>query len=386
MLFLGAGASKVFGLKTLQDLTDDLVKKLRNKGYNEIDEIIIALKKFGLTPDFENIYSTIDALADPYIGIKKSGGFTAYIASKGNFQFGKRSEYAEFLEDFRELIYNECSIEQGVIGVKKQVFDTLFKTLQGTMEYRILTSKTGTTDNASIDIGNTIVTTNYDMAVELYHNIIEMELADGFKKGPNVFVEELNFNEYGIKRHRRWLIKLHGSIWMYKQANKIIRTINAPDALPIKISVGDQMMIYPVGEKPILREPYYSFYSIFKEQPWSVLVAIGYSFRDEPVNLAILERLRAMDKPKPKLIVINPEAEKVVENLGLSDKELRQRIIRINMPFELENIDDLVENIKMALKVDSWNRYKERALKEGLLNDGKAQGKQQSKNSRYKRL
>ena len=60
MIFLGAGASKIFGLKTLQDLTDDLVSLMRKKGHSKtINEILKALKKFQLTPDFENIYTTL---------------------------------------------------------------------------------------------------------------------------------------------------------------------------------------------------------------------------------------------------------------------------------------------------------------------------------------
>lgn len=56
MIFLGAGASKVFGLKTLQDMTEELIAKMREKGHGEaIDSIIMSLKQFDITPDFESI-------------------------------------------------------------------------------------------------------------------------------------------------------------------------------------------------------------------------------------------------------------------------------------------------------------------------------------------
>ena len=47
MIFLGAGASKIFGLKTLQDLTDDLVSLMKEKGHGKtISEILKSLTRF----------------------------------------------------------------------------------------------------------------------------------------------------------------------------------------------------------------------------------------------------------------------------------------------------------------------------------------------------
>ena len=46
-------------------------------------------------------------------------------------------------------------------------------------------------------------------------------------------------------------------------------------------------------------------------QIWDKLVAIGYSFRDEPVNTAILENLKRTKTSI--LIVIDPDAEEVIK-------------------------------------------------------------------------
>lgn len=57
LILLGAGASKPFGLKTLQDLTEDLVEQMRRKGHGEtIDIMLEALRKFGFTPDLEYLH------------------------------------------------------------------------------------------------------------------------------------------------------------------------------------------------------------------------------------------------------------------------------------------------------------------------------------------
>lgn len=372
MIFLGAGASKVFGIKTMQDLTDDLVQKMRDKGHGEtINEILSALKRFGLTPDFENIHTTVDALVDLKEGIRKSGAFAAYVASKGGFQLvTEQPKFKDVLQDFRKLIYNECSIGRGIIEKNKGILDNLFRICAHNTENRILSSKMGRAgDNVGVDIGKTIVTTNYDMAIELYHRRAGFDLADGFKTTGKEYIKDLDFHEYGRGESKRWLIKLHGSIWQFNKEDKVIQTIAPPDSLPLEISVGEQMMIYPVGEKPILREPYFSFYSIFKEQLWDILIAIGYSFRDEPVNTAILERMNSRFTrmgvgSRPKLIVINPNAESVIGNLGPIGSELEERIIRIDETFRDEEV--LFKRIEVAVDSPNWTSYKRRVKRYGL--------------------
>ena len=152
----------------MQDLTDELVKTMKAKGHSEtIDDILKALRKFGLTPDFENIYTTMEALIDPEEGIRKSGAFTAYIASKGNLETTKGyPEYKEILTDFRNLIYDKCSIPRGRIENNRSAFDKLFTLTQNYTERRVLSSKTGGMDKGEIDldIGRTVITATAECA------------------------------------------------------------------------------------------------------------------------------------------------------------------------------------------------------------------------------
>lgn len=361
MIFLGAGASKFFGLKTLQDMTDDLVSKLKEKGHGKtIDDLLQALKRFGLTPDFENIYTTIEGLVDPTEGVRRSGAFTAYVAHKvGLKSIIGHPEYENLLTDFREYVYDECTIKKGIIENKGSVLEKLFKTCAEYRENRFLSSKIGLGgETRNVGVDSTLVTTNYDMAIELLDGVKGLGICDGFKTTKNDYIKKLDFGEYGRNVTSHWLIKLHGSIWQYTQGDRIIRTIGPPNDLSIEISVGNQMMIYPVGEKPILEEPFYTFYSVFKEQPWENLVVIGHSFRDKPINIAILERLRIRPPPRTKLIVVNPDAESAVRNLGQFDGSLDQRIIRINDYFRDDGL--LFEKIGNAIGSKDWNEYKKR--------------------------
>lgn len=360
MILLGAGASKFFGLKTLQDLTFDLVEKMKKIGHEEtIIDITEGMKRFGLTPDFESIYTTLEALTNLQDGIRRSGGLAAYILYKTNYEISKGhnivTQYKDVLSDFREMIYKECSIAKGMIENKGKILDSLFRALREYSEPRYLSTKTGGEGFRIVHVCDTIVTTNYDMAVELYHRMKRLTIADGFRLREDRCTLELDFSEYGRNPTSDWLIKLHGSIWQFRQDGSIIQTIAEPKSLPLNISVGEQMMIYPVGEKPILQHPYFSFYSIFREQPWETLVAIGHSFRDDPLNIAILERLSTRPPPRTKLIIVNPEAENAVRNLGSPSEDIEQRIIRISEPFE--DNEKLFKNILTAAGCKNWNEY-----------------------------
>ena len=365
MIFLGAGASKVLGIKTMQDLTMDLVSTMRNLGYGEeIDNVIQSLKKFNFTPDFESIYTTLEALTAPEQAVKSSGPFAAYIANtcKGFEEIKGHKEFEEVLSNFRQLIYDSCTIKTGVIEKNRSVFDKLFQTCATKQENRRLSTSSGYTGGPSsgtvVNLGHTITTTNYDMSMELYHRLLQTPLIDGFKPTYDPFVKEFDQNYYsrnGNNFQQRWLIKLHGSIWQFKQENRIIKTIEDPRKSSLSIKIGEQMMIYPVGEKPILKNPYYAFYEIFKEQRWNKMIAIGYSFRDDPVNIAILENLERIKDAT--LIIVNPGAERVIKNLGSWAQIFDNRIIRIPNEFGDES---MFEKLELAIKVDSWKRYQER--------------------------
>ena len=368
---LGAGASKIFGLKTLQDLTSDLVEKMTDLGYEKtISDIVQAIKHYGLNPDFENIYTTLEGLATAKEGIRRNGGLTTYIAYKTNYIAQQApaiiDQYKKTLSDLRELIYRECSIPKGVIERKGKIFDRLFGTIGANYQlgdHRFLTeqrsvlSVTGQAHNETVGVGAVVVTTNYDMAIELYHRSRDLKIVDGFKRTENDCYKELDFNEFGRTPNSRWLLKLHGSIWQFvKSDGQIIQTINALENLALEVSVRERMMIYPVGEKPILQYPYFPFYSMFRAQLWNVLIAIGHSFRDDPINVAILERLK---NSGAKLIVINPEAETVVQNIGPLTEDIKQRIIRISQPFEDKNA--LFDKLGIALQCGNMTEFRRKA-------------------------
>ena len=306
MIFLGAGASKELGIKTMQELTVDTIAKLEKRGYgSQTDEIISCLRRFGITLDFEAIYSVLEGLVNIRKSVKDAGALTAYV-SKDLDEIPSISDSDEILKELRLLIYEECSkIERTRLN---DALDPLF------------IENPGLQSAIWKDVASRIVTTNYDMAVELYHWGKNLPLTDGFFPTNNPHVKQFSAQAIPIVkepqtpyRGLKALIKLHGAIWYFKQGSKIIETTNDPDKIPVQIEIGEQIMIYPTKEKPILRQPHYHFYKTFKEQEWNCLVVIGYSFRDEPVNTTILEQLESREDCT--VFVVNPEADEVVQNL-----------------------------------------------------------------------
>jgi hypothetical protein len=357
MILLGAGASKAFGLPTLQDLTTDLIELMQNKGYIDlVQEIIVAFKKFGIKPDFENIYSTIEALANPYDYIGKGNGVIAYFAYKANVEKNIHSGFSDILSDMRDLVYKKCTLSK-FTPTHQKIFDNLMKAC-ALGEVRYLPPIIGGGGQERIlDRGQqTIVTTNYDPLVELYHYSKNIKLATGFKIEESQYWAPLDLTEYGRKFDSNWLIKLHGSIWQFKKDNgQIIQTITDPAHLNLDFTIKENLMIYPVGQKPILEHPYFELYQLFRSQRWTTLVAIGYSFRDDPVNTAIIERMKTAPPPPSKLIVVNMDAEEAVRNLAPPTAEIDNRIIRINMPFE--DNDSVFDNIYTAMGCKDWKDF-----------------------------
>ena len=353
MIFLGAGASKPFGIKTLEEMSDDLVKMMQTEGFSEIvEEISNSLMRFGMTPDFEAIYTIVEGLTNPSKAVKKTGPFTAYVCTDlKKLKSGK--DLKGLLPLFRNFLYEECKIKRGHHKEIKSVYNRLFQVLRksGVLEERYIPGlKAG--KQPSVKTGYTMVTTNYDMVVELFHRIMKQQYADGFRQTLDPFIKEIDMTTFSLVR-QRWLIKLHGSIWQYRYKNSYFKTVEDPRASSIPIEIEDEMMIYPTGEKPTLEDPYYEFYNLFRIQRWQKLVVIGYSFRDDPVNIAILENLQRV--PDSNLIVINPDPDKVVKNLGdLARSKLDNRIIPVEGRFGDRNT---FKKLEIALKVRSKHRY-----------------------------
>ncbi|MFX1537995.1 MAG: hypothetical protein ACFFDI_27695 [Promethearchaeota archaeon] len=132
----------------------------------------------------------------------------------------------------------------------------------------------------------------------------------------------------------------------------MIKTILNPrsEALPFSIQVEREMMIYPTKEKDLLNYQFFPFFSIFKNIRWSKLLVIGYSFRDEPINTAIIENM--MLNEKSQLIIINPRPDEVLDNLysNISEKIKwripRHRLLKFSGKFGSPEVFEYLKKIE----------------------------------------
>ncbi len=213
----------------------------------------------------------------------------------------------------------------------------------------------GNAVETQVDVGKTVATTNYDHVLEIYHRAKNQKCADGFRQTADPAKSLLDFSISSERAHDTWLLKLHGSLYQYKYEDSIFKTLEAPEKLSTKTIIQENMMIYPTQEKSMLKYPYHNFYSMFKAQAWTKLIAIGYSFRDYPINTAIIENL---DKNRnSNLIILNTDPESAISNLGNLVQKFRNRIIPTKGKFGDEAV---FMKLEIALKVDDRERYQVR--------------------------
>lgn len=141
-----------------------------------------------------------------------------------------------------------------------------------------------------------IVTTNYDLALERYargHPFWSMFLTDrGFQKIPSEETKFLDLVYLRTNFKDIHYLKLHGSLdWWERDDKKII--LSDSENPMYGGTLIEQLMIYPVYEKYISMEPFFSLYTAFRRilLEEKIIIVIGYSFRDISINNAFLNTL-----------------------------------------------------------------------------------------------
>ncbi len=242
MIFLGAGASKPYGITTLEEMSKDAIGELDRLGHGELlEEIRKSLIDFNLTLDFESLYSILEKLADPYKSVQLSGPFTAFIL-KNKENLPLKYDYSELLKDLRKIIYDKCSINEESFIEVKRCMDKLLEVTQKNTSMETMVGKS----RRSVNTNRVFVTTNYDMALEVYFESQGIKINDGYREegfpikqfDPTILLDPYVDADKSI-------IKLHGSIWQFLQDGKMIKTKDDPDnsSRPYKINVDQEMMI-----------------------------------------------------------------------------------------------------------------------------------------------
>ena len=168
------------------------------------------------------------------------------------------------------------------------------------------------------------VTTNYDLVFERCAKELNIEhrASTGFQKLQNMDVDKMLPLERIILEGDRYqgitYLKLHGSInWWIRDSDK--RVVERNEPLPGTSLMGDvyneQLMIYPIYEKYVSRDIFFSLYYYFRKllHMHSIYVVIGYSFRDPSINNAFADALRS--KSNSRLIIVNSNKKNIQERI-----------------------------------------------------------------------
>lgn len=329
LLFLGAGASKPVGMPDMKELTNIVIKELKEKNYDSfiINTIKQRVKDFDIEPDIEAILTCIDSLIDLDAGISNAGPFAALISDrrkKDEITFGlKKEQYVKISKEIRDIIRKKCSLP-GLEHEKKliETYDFFFDELNMNNKKEL-----------------SVYTTNYDCCFEVYCREKGYNLYDDFveKGGKKVFDLE-------AERSVGWdITKLHGSSnYMITNKNEIIKTesiLNPGDRTSLVGEVIKESMIYPTNEKYFSKSPYIDqlngLRNILKDISGKKLenngpcIVIGYSFRDVPINNAFIDAYKK--GLSEDICFIDPNATTIIKN---NIPELQHIIKPINKKFE----------------------------------------------------
>jgi SIR2-like protein len=321
MLFLGAGASKAVGLPDLHELTNK-IRKETGDPFENIEHILKQstdkIKYKDEESDLEIFLTILDSLADPLNAIPDLSPFATYL-----YKLLENKEAIDKIkigkEEARNLKEKSVRYTAEILDVydekkAESLYDELFS-ISKTLQNEIKNAQGMVVYN----IFDHIATTNYDRVIETYartardNKSIYLENR-GFQnvKGENT-AQHLDLQYLRDSATNVNYLKLHGSLdWWKRDDGKIVISSGKP---MFGEKLIDQIMIYPIYEKYISREPFYSLYTafrknLFKEQ---IVIVIGYSFRDISINNALLDNLQTIESSR---LIISAKSDSVKQRIS----------------------------------------------------------------------
>ena len=288
-LFLGAGASVIFGKPTTKQFLEVLNKELgpdMTKFHNYLNT---SLK-------FNDVEDVLQALTDVRLFATKGMGSLVFTL----LSMPKELDNGDFLQLCKDLEQRiKSSIKSNYRwnydhnNMLRQVYDHIFSDLRSN------------TDPV------TVFTTNYDTAIETYCREGDCTCIDGFV--PNLDHRKWtgNFDTKGVDKPVR-LYKLHGSLdWKRHREYGIIQGLELGNT----VNTEEDIMIMPThSPKDEEREtPFADIFSFMKQEfkKQDACIVIGYSFRDESIN----DVFRKFVQDKKTLIAISPTVRDDLKNL-----------------------------------------------------------------------
>ena len=305
LVFFGAGASKPFGIPTMQEMVSDFESMLKdNKELYDFYSKIKGVLAQGYSDSKIDIESILSVLAGISTNTKpvQLGHFAFYYASQNcsdmEFSDIQISLASELKEKLQQYVKEKCKTgEQQHDGIYMMSYLPLFKHMAG--------EKKGY-ESGNLCIDWKAYTTNYDSVFEHFWSAFE-PARDHFRQ---IGSSDRYAFHTGLLQASHTISKLHGSLDWTKEVSsgKILRersSIYSP------VETKGEVMLFPIQQKDLYLHPWFTLFQDLKiglstAQKWYV---IGYAFNDEFICNTFQESL--VDDPSKILILINPEANKI---------------------------------------------------------------------------
>lgn len=308
LVFLGAGASKPFGIPTMVEMTKRIKEKFSNYS-NLLNEIETKLTESNIVPDLEAMLTVLAALSNPQKAIREHGPFVAY--ELGYKDLKPDHDCLELVKEIRNYIKEMCIVPEEVLEKKLEIYDIFFNSL-----ISISNQKIRVDDKSWKEIPKPLLakgrkylpidiyTTNYDLCLERYFRRSDIPYVSDFESGLD-------------KSSKIRLHKLHGSVDWYVTNGKVTR-LEAPPAQDITFNgrkIQRELLIYPTHLKQSYEYPYLDMFDSlnYNLKRSAICIAIGYSFRDTMINNVFYNAIKS--NPLLKIVLLSPEAVKVKENV-----------------------------------------------------------------------
>lgn len=312
LIFFGAGASKPFGIPTMQEMVNEFETKLKKhtdefRFYHKIKDAL-AKKNTGSQIDIESMLSVINGIASE----TRQGSFDDfvfyYIRSNcpgSNPDVGFSSGDVDLAKKLRkklhEYVKDVCKIQmprEKMQDAYKNSYLPLFKHMPSEAKQK----------HGDVDLATRwkAYTTNYDDVFERFWNGLQRP-TDHFKRiGES---DMYRFDNGDLRDKDMTFAKLHGSLNWTKQENDGSIVRNESDGFEL-YGTGD-IMLFPIQHKDLYLHPWFTLFGDLKHglAGSNMLYAIGYAFNDEFIINAFVESLESDDSKS--LMVIDPDAGQI---------------------------------------------------------------------------
>ena len=317
MLFLGAGASKPFGIKTMEEMSEefenkmneftddekDLYQSIHNDlGTNNLEDILTVLndlRKESGNPSVKYFKSLINQVEGPIFS-----PFEVRKEIKNSMSIPGIDLSEELWIALIRFIKENCIINNDKRENIAKIYGELFKIIKNLIE-----------NSNSSPITINIFTTNYDRIIEKYFEGKGEELYDGFFFG-NPWDPSSDYTGI-IPGKKNYLFKLHGSIDYSYKGNEIVKGDK------------DTAILYPMREKEVYKDPFFTSLTRLKTSLLSekICITIGYSFRDEHIQNIFFDAVKR--NSKIKILLGNKNPNEVMKNL----EPIKDNVISIEGEF-----------------------------------------------------